>query len=707
MAKENQKTYDQIVNSKTTKTKSTTIQKNKTWMHNVLPILVLLAGLVAAATQLLSLESEVLFKGQEMSLWVPGETYYQHFNMYPGGWLSWVGCYMTQFFYNPTTGVLLLSLAWAAIMALLAVLYRLRGWKLLLTALVPMMLLTAVTQTGYWIYYQKLPGHLWVPTLGILFSLVAAYIYKALCQNVFVIKKMVSGEEVETRGSRISGHVRYYMSLIWMAAFGWYGYQLMGAWSFLGLALMASLSVNELKGKSLIPNIIRIIEALAIAFIVPRIAYAQVYEQTLIDEIYHAAMPCFRYGKANMVIYRSVYYLLFASFVPMVLAYAWPEKWNQRKPVRWLAGLAVVATFAYGIHTLTERWNRDKNFHAEIQMSNAVNRLDWEGVLTTMRASAGDTIAPTRAMVMMKNLALFRLGRFGNEFLLYPEGARAQNIDEYYKYGDKMYDMPADLDTIADPDKRLLSKMEYQWNIRLSQIAGKLAYYNYGKLNYCYRWCMEDAVEFGWKVDELKMMAMCCLLKGEDVAAHKYFDILKRTRYYREWAEHYEAFIGKPEEMRKQPELLPICYLKEYGNRLDGDNTLIELYLMKTFANGNGADPVYQEMTLNSALLMKDIDLFWPRFMQYATMHGKEPGFHMPRYYQEAAYLYGHLENKVDISQMPFDQSVKDTYQRFMQFNALPSIAGLSDEQKAKEFKPQFGDTFYYFYFLVRNQKTN
>ena len=296
MAKENQKTYDQIVNSKTTKTKSTTIQKNKTWMHNVLPILVLLAGLVAAATQLLSLESEVLFKGQEMSLWVPGETYYQHFNMYPGGWLSWVGCYMTQFFYNPTTGVLLLSLAWAAIMALLAVLYRLRGWKLLLTALVPMMLLTAVTQTGYWIYYQKLPGHLWVPTLGILFSLVAAYIYKALSQNVFVIKKMVSGEEVETRGSRISGHVRYYMSLIWMAAFGWYGYQLMGAWSFLGLALMASLSVNDLKGKSLIPNIIRIIEALAIAFIVPRIAYAQVYEQTLIDEIDVTHIGC-EYGE--------------------------------------------------------------------------------------------------------------------------------------------------------------------------------------------------------------------------------------------------------------------------------------------------------------------------------------------------------------------------------------------------------------------------
>ncbi len=112
-------------------------------------------------------------------------------------------------------------------------------------------------------------------------------------------------------------------------------------------------------------------------------------------------------------------------------------------------------------------------------------------------------------------------------------------------------------------------------------------------------------------------------------------------------------------------------------------------------------------MTLVSALLMKDIELFWPRFMEYANMHSKEPNFHMPRYYQEAAYLYGHLENKVDISQMPFDPSVKETYERFMAFNARPDIAPLTEEQKAREFKPMFGDTFYYFYFLVRNQKTN
>ena len=149
-------------------------------------------------------------------------------------------------------------------------------------------------------------------------------------------------------------------------------------------------------------------------------------------------------------------------------------------------------------------------------------------------------------------------------------------------------------------------------------------------------------------------------------------------------------------------EFLPIMHMMTYPDRLDGDNTLVEMYLLQTFAHGNGDDPLFQEMTLICALIMKDIDIFWPRFMKYATMH---PDIHMPRYYQEAAYLYGHLENKVDISHMPFDQSVRDTYDRFMKFNE--QCGPMSEEQKVAAFYPQFGNTFFYFYFLVRNQKTN
>lgn len=287
-------------------------------------------------------------------------------------------------------------------------------------------------------------------------------------------------------------------------------------------------------------------------------------------------------------------------------------------------------------------------------------------------------------MVMMKNLALFRLGRIGDEMFRYPEGAEQQHAP---------------------------------WTIRLTQVGGKMLYYHYGKEGFCYRWCMEDGVEFGWSVDVLKYMAKTSLITHDWKVAKKYIDMLSQTIYHRDWAKKYAAYVEHPELMAEDEEMKPIIPMAEFTDRLDGDNTLVELYLLKTFSSGHGADPGYQEMTLVCSLIMKDIDLFWPRFRQYLDMHQHEPGFRVPRYYQEAAYLYSMLEpqresalwpsltNAEVLAKLPFDESVKQTYSNFMTFNA--QCGSMTDEQKKVAFLPQYGDTFYYFYFLRRNQKTN
>ncbi len=128
----------------------------------------------------------------------------------------------------------------------------------------------------------------------------------------------------------------------------------------------------------------------------------------------------------------------------------------------------------------------------------------------------------------------------------------------------------------------------------------------------------------------------------------------------------------------------------------------MELILLISFAGGQGADLLFQEQTVISALQLRNIELFWPNFFRYAQMTQGKP---MPTHFQEAVYLYGHLENKVDISKMPFDEEVKNSYARFMEFNS--QCGGMTDAQKAVAFYPQFGHTFYYYYFLVRNLKTN
>ena len=52
---------------------------------------------------------------------------------------------------------------------------------------------------------------------------------------------------------------------------------------------------------------------------------------------------------------------------------------------------------------------------------------------------------------------------------------------------------------------------------------------------------------------------------------------------------------------------------------------------------------------------------------------------------------------------MPFDADVVKNYKDFMEL--AQRCGGMSEEQMKPIFYPKFGKTFYYEYFLIRNQK--
>ena len=647
--------------------------------------IVIIAIIAVFAFKLISSESETLLRAQELNLWLPTGLYWKTLMQYPGGAASWLATYLTQYFYYPWLGVGILCGLWLIICGLLAWSFRLKGPWVALTALVPLALMACFTQTGYWIYYQKLQGHLFVPTVGVLFA--------TLC---LVVQRLLS-DYLPTRIAR-------YARLVWMALVCILGYPFFGAWALGATGLLgiqptpnpsskegdsgkqsSSLSTPPL-GRGWWWTALSLLFALILIAAIPQIYYQQLFEMTEHGFIYVAAMPSFRYGKEVFTIYRLPYYAIILSFLILAII-GWVRGVFATDKLRpWLQSLITIILLFLAIFGVSKAWYHDANFQKELGMNRAIEELDWERVLTIAR-DGSSTVKPTRQMVLYKNLALFRLGRAGNEMFFYPEGAVQQNAP---------------------------------WKVRITQVGGKLIYYHYGKENFCYRWCMEDGVEFGWKAETLKFMARTSILNREWSVARKYLNLLKQTTFHRAWAERYEKYLATPDafdlkkleasiaakkpllDERGMKEFEPILHLMTYPDRLDGDNTLVEMYLLQTFARGNGDDPLFQEMTLICALIMKDIDLFWPRFMKFASMH---PDLHMPLHFQEAAYLYGHLENKVDISHMPFDKNVRDTYDRFMKFNE--QCGPMTEEQKAIAFYPQFGNTFYYFYFLVRNQKTN
>lgn len=656
--------------------------QNNTYKHTVkklsylvAPLGILLLGVIL----LYQRESEVLFRMQELSLFLPTKHFLNTSLIYPGGILTWGSAFMTQFFYHPLLGVCLLALSWFLVIVLSSLIFRLRDARLLLSALPPMALMAALLQTGYWIYCIKLQGYPWVPTMGVLAS---------LC---FLLPSLYNKVEKNS-----------WLRLIYMGLVALIGYPLMGAWSFLPIAVLGFMRYEDDKRVS---RIILALSAIALIALIPQIYYHWGYSQVEHRQIYLAAMPCFQYGASDLHEFRYAYYALALSFALLVLQ-SWIKR--ERRILTALIGIILIGIATVGVKA---RWYNDTNYHKEIAMLNAIERMDWEGVLKTMRSvDMGKQMPPTRLMVMMKNLALFRLGRIGDEMFHYPEGA-----EQYCLCGRHITTIStAAGDSITHQDKNTDHLI---CPVRITQSGGKMLYYFYGKEQFSYRWCMEDGVEFGWNVNVLKYMIKTSLVTEDWNVAKKYINMLKKTRYHKAWAAHYENFIHRRDLMEKDPEFASILPMANFPNRLDGDMTLVEMYLLRTFSTGMGADPYYQEMTLVCSMIMKDINLFWPRFHRYVVMHQQEENFRVPTHYQEAAYLFTMLEpqresvmwpgltNAQAAEKIPFDQSVKQRYAEFMQFNA--QCGNMSEDQKKQAFLPRFGDTFFYFYFLVRNQKTN
>lgn len=581
-------------------------------------------------------EKETLFRIQEFNLFLPDGVFYRSLAVYPGGTLQWAACFLTQFFYYPSGGAALLTAPWICICLVMRSAFRLPPSWSFLPALMPAALLAGIVQMGYFIYYIKLQGYFFAASLGILAALSAVW--------VFV---------------RAANRRPPYVGGAWMALWILGGYPLFGAYALAGGIYMLVLCWR-------IPGTPRknrlALTAFGILLLVGApLAAWHFYTHTDIGEIYTAALPSFDVNGEVFAAYRIPYYILFLLPVAGAAVYGYEPSAGKR-PLVLPVHLLVWAAAAWGLWKV---WYRDENFRSELLMARAIEEEDWERVPVIFRDATGE---PTRLMVMNKNLALFRLGRAGDEMFQYREGG-------------------------ARPAAPFL--------VRLAHVGGKALYFHYGQENYCYRWCMEDGVTFGWRTEYLKYMTKTSIANGDYRVARKYVDMLKHTLFHKGWAEKYEALLDHPEKIRESKEFAPVVRLLPQKDELSSDLSVIEMFLLRAFSHDDSTDTLYQEQTLIAALQMKDIDLFWPRFFQYASLHD---GQHMPLHYQEAAYLYGHLEDKVDISQMPFDEEVKDSYRRFMEFTR--QCAGMTEEQMAEAFRPQFGGTFYYFYFLVNGLQT-
>ena len=435
------------------------------------------------------------------------------------------------------------------------------------------------------------------------------------------------------------------------------GYWFLGVYAVFAACLTGFLSIGTfLHNRTHKSELALGLTLLVAIIVVPSVLYDLSCFMMLPRDIYLSGLPDFHWSSSE----RSYFYpLIVAVALIVVLAFC-----KMRKLRRWL-WWASAAVYALALYVCYQSSYRDANFLTTLQYKHLADEGRFDDIVALSRQIDHE---PTRAEVMYTRLALFETGRLGDELFQYSDG-------------DAPYNSPRD----------------FQY---LRLLAARQIYYYLGKVNFAYRWAMEDMVEYGHRPEYLIYLAKCALLNKEDKLAYKYLDELKCSPWYRDVANQYMPYVNNPALVKKDRQMAKILPMLQYEDVLDADAGMIEMYVLNSFAYTEGGSRQMVELSLMCNLITKNLNSAWQRFMiLLPTWHG-----HIPRHYQEAALMISQLSGgRINVSSLPIDNEIRQSFNNLVQASAQNG----DNNQNAQLLKPEFGGTYWYYYFFVNGLKTN
>lgn len=432
------------------------------------------------------------------------------------------------------------------------------------------------------------------------------------------------------------------------ATLGWW---LFGVWALAALVVMAVMTLRKQPRQVWLPAAGIVLAALTVFVLWPWLMPSR---QMVAERLLLAGLPDF---------YGSEAYLLVPYWIAMAALAVMSVFTGLKAAVR--TGLAAsLAVWALSLGAVWLLRYDDANFFTALRMERDIDAGQPDKALAAARAQKE---MPTRLVGMLTHLALVQKGVAGDSLFAYPAG------DAEYRT-----ERPG---------------------LAMRSIVSQIYNFNMGRLNDAYRWCMEDMVENGHRVQYLRYMAKCALLNGEYTLARKYARRLGKTMMHGAEGRRLEAMADDTTLIARDPELGRIIPLACGENFLASDQAMLESYI-NTTGSVMGTGPAQIDLSLQYILIQKTIDRFWPRFIPYAMNNPR-----LPRHYQEAAILFSVLEQQVDWRKFNIDPAVADRFFRFME--KAKNNAQFTDEYNREAFGPEFGDTYWYYYFFVKNLKTN
>ena len=612
-----------------------TKRKNINFPLWLLPIIYSVVFVIFAWIFLVGKNADTLYYMQDRGRWNDTMLYFHECVRMPGGFLSWAGSYLTQYFYYPAYGAAILILLW---ILSFCVAWRSFHVRLELTYLlfVPLVaLLCTQVQLGYWVYFMKDIDYSFYHSLGFFFALLLSVDY---------LRKVKYGG---------------YIQMVLVAALFYYP---LGIYALLASVLVA-LRMFKDNWRTDWPAFLLLF---AVCYTVPLL---ETSGTTLMrpDEPWLFGLKRFEIGPVRD--YRLIaplgWVLLSSLFIPL-LGKQNRDKISTKGLVISQLLMLVVAFGAYRI--VNERNFSDSNYHAELKMLRAVDEQRWDDVLYEFNSAKGN---PSRMMVLYRDIALLNRGELLNR----------------YQYNNR----PANPTVMSDSIV-----------VRICDTTGDFIYYNFGETCFGIRRAIEHCMHYGFSYYTLRVLAQCALINGEYDNVRKYLRLLEHSTFQKEWARELRPYLEDTTLIASSPRFALVKRLYNGGSSMVGsDDYYVEPTLIHKLSHTATDNPEILDLALAYCLQDKDMNCFWAQVIRQHTLFPEKP-FHP--HIQEAMLLF-HNELKTgpeDLSFLNIDPQIVARYNLFIGRVREYGRSGMNINQIGTSLQPEFGDTYWWDYCVLR-----
>ena len=571
-----------------------------------------------AMALVLILKLPVLQKMFELSLW-PDMTFYLNLGLQPGVALPVLGSILTQL--GGASSVLQAVLVLISLAGLAILMKKLSGDEVI--SFIPAVcIFLFIAGFDYSLYTFRSQGLLFSQTLGLIFA-------------AFAILGWMRVREKR-------------WNLIYIVAVVLVGYPLTGVYSLLAALSIVLLSLSRKQWMA------AVLGALCIGFL-PWLYTHFVFTHIDTRYTFVAGLPYMDFVDNHKRFIPLVLAMLFVILLPLLKNL---KIGNAVSAIIAVAAVACILVFPY----------RNRNFHLEIAMQQAIERNDWDKVLKLASKSEN----PSRIIVMYRNIALFYKG---------------QLCDKMFTYSNESID----IDTPAQ--------------ISQTEVCASTVFFYNGLINYSTRWAWEMSMMFQRTLERYKYQAKVALFTGRENPAlvEKYLDIVSRNLYQRKWVKKYRSYLQEPALLENDPEYLMFRQLNRFEEVKYMSSAVVENTINNHFLLQENPEGIMLDLALASAMTMKDIDMFWYYYDKLL-----QSGRRIPTHVGEAAILFAYIgrnQAEIDAVARNLGGPRSSIVSKFINFSSEASAASSVGDNTT--FKEKYGDTYWYYVYFVKDITTD